>query len=341
MTEPRIPKSKSLQALVQGYFVSYLMQQRRVSQKTIDSYRDAFKLYFLFLKDAYGINPENVSIEYFGRDYILAFTKYLSEERGCKAKSINQRLTALRSFLRKYVAFEAPEHMGIIALAITVPLMKVDRKALCFITKEEYRALLSACDANRALAERDRLMLSLFYNTGCRVSELTGLMVGDFRNLHETGNASVLFRGKGRKERVTPLWGSTAKNINAFINRNNLTDADALFNTGGGGCLTRSGVGQRISTLAKSASERCPSLLGKNVTPHTFRHSVAMNMLQAGLDISSVAIYLGHESIETTHKYVVSDVEMKRKAFAKVHEVDSIGKRYKASKGILEFLGSI
>ncbi len=341
MTEPKIPKSKSLQILVQGYFVSYLMQQRRVSQKTIDSYRDAFKLYFLFLREEYGMKPEKVSIEYFGRDYILSFTKYLSEKRGCKAKSINLRITALRSFLRKYVAFEAPEHMGIIALAITVPLMRIDSKALCFITKDEYRALLSSCDVNRTLAERDRLILSVFYNTGCRVSELTGLMVRDFRNLREKGNASVLFRGKGRKERITPLWDSTARSVSVFINRNNLTDADMLFKVGDVNCLTRSGVGQRISTLAKSAAIRCPSLLEKRVTPHTFRHSVAMNMLQAGVDISSVAIYLGHESIETTHKYVVSDVEMKRKAFAKVYEVDSSAKGYKASKGILEFLGSI
>lgn len=341
MTEPKIPKSKSLQVLVQGYFVTYLMQQRRVSQKTIDSYRDAFKLYFIFLKEVYGISPEKVSIEYFGRDYILAFTKYLSERRKCQAKSINQRITALRSFLRKYVAFEAPEHMGVIALAITVPLLKIHSKALCFITKEEYRALLSACDANRALAERDRLMLSIFYNTGCRVSELTGLMVRDFRNLHEKGNASVLFRGKGRKERVTPLWDSTAGSISRFINRNSLTDEDMLLKVDEESCLTRSGVGQRISTLAKSAAIKCPSLVEKRITPHTFRHSVAMNMLQAGVDISSVAIYLGHESIETTHKYIVSDVEMKRKAFAKVYEVDSSGKGYKASKGILEFLGSL
>lgn len=341
MTEPKIPKSRSLQVLVQGYFVTYLMQQRRVSQKTIDSYRDAFKLYFIFLKEACGMSPEKVTIDYFGRDYIIAFMKYLSEVRECQAKSINQRITALRSFLRKYVAFEAPEHMGVIALAITVPLLKIQSKALCFITKDEYRALLSACDANKVLAERDRLMFSIFYNTGCRVSELTGLMIRDFRNLREKGNASVLFRGKGRKERVTPLWDSTARNINTFIVKNKLTDVDMLFRTAEGACLTRSGVGQRISVLVKAAAVGCPSLLEKQVTPHTFRHSVAMNMLQAGIDISSVAIYLGHESIETTHKYVVSDVEMKRKVFAKVSEVDSAGKKCKVSKGMLEFLNSI
>jgi site-specific recombinase XerD len=126
-----------------------------------------------------------------------------------------------------------------------------------------------------------------------------------------------------------------------IIRRNNLTDGDMLFKTSDEDCLTRSGVGQRISTLVRKAAATCPTLLEKKVTPHTFRHSVAMNMLQAGVDISSVAIYLGHESIETTHKYLVSDVEMKRKAFAKVHEVDGSPKDYKATKGILEFLESI
>lgn len=341
MTEPKVPKSKSLQTLVQRYFVVYLMQQRRVSQKTIDSYRDTFRLYFLFLSEENAIKPDKVLIEHFSRDYILAFTKYLAEKRRCTAKTINQRVTALRSFLRKYVAFEAPEHMEIIALAITVPLMKVERKAMCFITLHEYKALLSACFLNRTLADRDRLMLSVFYNTGCRVSELTGIMIGDFRNLHEKGNATVLFRGKGRKERITPLWDGTARNVSAFIKKNSLKDEDSLFKTSDKICLTRSGVGQRVSSLVKIAAATCPSLSEKNVTPHTFRHSVAMNMLQAGVDISSVAMYLGHESIETTHKYVVSDVEMKRKAFAKVQEVDRPFKRYRPSKGILEFLESI
>lgn len=180
----------------------------------------------------------------------------------------------------------------------------------------------------------------IMYNTGCRVSELVGLRVNDL-TISKGGTSSIRFWGKGRKERVTPIWQSTAEYINKFVAANVLSGDDALFKNKQGGSLTRSGVSQRLAVITSRATPFSPSLSEKNVTPHTFRHSTAMNLLQAGVDISTIAIWLGHESIETTHKYMVADMEVKRKAMGRLSETSDRAFNYKPSKSLLAFLASL
>ena len=200
--------------------------------------------------------------------------------------------------------------------------------------------MLEVCNNPDALSLRDKMILMILYNTGCRVSELVNLCVSDI-SIEIDGTSSIRFLGKGRKERITPIWKSTAAFIDNYIKLQNLNRDNRLLSNNRNGNLTRSGVGQRITTIKEKAAELSPSLNKKNVTPHTFRHSVAMNLLQAGVDISTIAIWLGHESIETTHKYMVADIEIKRQAMEKLDETSNSSFNYKPSKSILAFLASL
>ena len=185
------------------------------------------------------------------------------------------------------------------------------------------------------------MMLMIMYNTGCRVSELVNLCVSDIFLTPDGATPSICFYGKGRKERITPIWKTTAAYIQRFIDNHSLKQQDRLFKNQNNGNLTRSGVGQRIAVVVGKASSYCPALKEKTVTPHTFRHSAAMNLLQAGVDISTIAIWLGHESIETTHKYMVADIELKRKAMEKLAETTNDTYNYKPSDAILDFLKNL
>lgn len=333
--------AKDLSSLIQEFFLIFLIKQKQASKRTVNSYRDCFKLYFTFLCEVHGISPVRAEMKHLERDYIIGFMSYLQNSRQCSENTINQRMSVLKSFLRKYVAYHAPEYIQTVNMIHAIPPMRFERKVMCFITREEYQAMLKVCDNNSKLTIRDKLILSVFYNTGCRVSELVNIQIKDLRNLEERNNASVLIHGKGRKERIVPLWNSTAKTITTYIKAMNLTSADFLIISNTKQPMTRSGIGQRISRLVIEASKCAPSLTEKNVTCHSFRHSVAMNMLQAGVDISTIAIFLGHESIETTHKYIVSDIEMKKKALEKTQEISAGVRKYKPSKDILNFLSKL
>lgn len=175
-----------------------------------------------------------------------------------------------------------------------------------------------ACGSSIEYCHQDRLILTLFYNTGCKVSELVGLRICDFSGIQTKDTASVLFHGKGRKGRRTAIWESTAKLVRQYMQKESLSNGDFLFRSRNGSPITRSGVAQRIGLLASLASRNIESLSSKRVTPHTFRHTCAMNMIQSGVGIETVAMILGHESIETTHKYVVSDIEMKKQPWRRL-----------------------
>ena len=212
---------------------------------------------------------------------------------------------------------------------------------MSFVTKDEYESMLTVCDGSDFISTRDKMMLMLMYNTGCRVSELVNVKVTDVSTAVGTAAASIHFYGKGRKERVTPIWKSTAGYISNYIESNSLSQNDHLFQNSRHGNLTRSGVAQRITSIVFRAVQICPSLAEKKISPHTFRHSAAMNLLRAGVDISTIAIWLGHESIETTHKYMVADIETKRRAMEKLEETDDSSFHYKPSKTILDFLRTL
>lgn len=333
--------TKSVPLLIQSFFQDYIIGQRQLSKETISSYRDTFSLYLNFLQEKYDVAPDKVTMEYFSYRYVMDFNDHICKERHCSARTANQRFSAIRSFLH-YAGIEAPEYLGVINKTLSLHMAKSERKEMCFLTKEEYKEMQNVCDSNKEYCHRDRLILALLYNTGCRVSELVGLRTCDFSGLQTKDGSSVLFHGKGRKDRRTPLWTSTAKLVRQYIQQESLSNGDFLFRNRNGSPLTRSGVAQRIGLLASLASRNAESLASKKVTPHTFRHTCAMNMIQAGVGIETVAMVLGHESIETTHKYVVSDIEMKKAAMEKIAGQDLAKMpRYKASKGLMAFLKTL
>jgi site-specific recombinase XerD len=329
----------SFAPLLEKYFLTYLIAQKKSSPRTVSTYRDSFTLYLRFLESQYGISPDRIEMVHFSLEYLSAFGRYLESIRNCGTVTINLRISAIKSFL-KYAVVEAPEYSGIIRKSLSLPARKTEKQIMCFVTKDEYESMLEVCSNSDILSVRDKMILMILYNTGCRVSELVGLLVSDL-TIEADGASSIRFMGKGRKERITPIWKSTAVFVESYIETQGLTPNSNLLQNKRRENLTRSGVGQRISAISKKAAELSPSLNSKNVTPHTFRHSAAMNLLQAGVDISTIAIWLGHESIETTHKYMVADIEIKRKAMEKLDETLNNEFSYKPSKSILSFLSSL
>ena len=327
----------SFAPLLEKYFLSFLINQKNASPRTVSTYRDSFRIYILFLERRYNIDPDKVEMVHFSLDHLSTFGKYLDDDRNCAPSTINLRMAAIKSFL-KYAAIEAPEFSGLIRKSLSIPSRKCEKHIMTFLIKTEYEAILSVCGVGGFIGNRDKMMLMIMYNTGCRISELIDICVSDVELSGSDGTSSIRFFGKGRKERTTPVWKSTAAFIDEYINANSLRRNDYLFKNVRSGRLTRSGASQRVTSLVKKAHEICPSLKDKNVTPHTFRHSVAMNLLQAGLDISTIAIWLGHESIETTHKYMVADMDTKRMAMEKMSETENTSYNYKPTRSILVFL---
>jgi len=330
----------TFQMLLQNYFLQRLIQQRKVSGQTVNSYRDTFRIYFMFLFEKYSIKAVSIKLEYFDLEYIQAFCKYLEITRGNKGVTINNRLAAIRSFMN-YVAEIEPEYSGIVKRALMVPMQKHDIQTMDFISKDEFQAMLDTCIISTALGSRDKLMLLILYNSGVRVSEMLSLKCSDIKDSDLPERTCLKIYGKGRKERIVPLWKNTAEYLLKYISVNSIKMNDAIFSNKNGNKLTRSGVRFRIKKIVKKASEIELTLKEKNITPHSFRHSVAMNLLRAGVDISTIAIWLGHESIETTHKYMVADIELKRKAMEKAGTVGDSSFKYKPSNDILTFLNKL
>lgn len=327
-------------ALLQRFFLNRMIQQKRMSGQTVNSYRDSFKIYFEFLLTQHKIPASQAEIKHLDRNYIAEFLGYLERERHNKAVTINNRLSAIHSFLR-YVSIEAPEFSGTISRGLSVPNQKTETVVMEFINKEEFEAMLKVCDTTTFIGSRDKLMLIVLYNTGVRVTELTELHCSDVLDLNIPSRSCIRVMGKGRKERIVPIWKTTSLFLNKYLKKQGLSPNDKLFNGIRGEDLTRSGVRFRIDKIVSLAVDEKPSLLEKNISAHTFRHSVAMNLLSANVDLSTIAIWLGHESIETTHKYMVADMEMKRQAMEKVPEPNNTSYRYKASSDILHFLDSL
>lgn len=317
-----------------------MIQQRNMSSQTIVSYRDTFRIYLRYIKETQNLAPRNVEMKHLDRGFLNDFITYLREKRNNKPTTINNRLAAIRSFL-SFVLEEAPEYSEIATRGIDVPSQKFITPIMDFITKEEFEKLLSVCDTNSTIGARDKLMLLILYNTGVRVTELISLKCSDLKEGTTRNSISIKITGKGRKERVLPLWKTTAVYLKKYLNDFNLSGHDFIFKGKSGENLTRSGVRFRINKLIREASKNSPTLTEKNISAHSFRHSVAMNLLTSGVDISSIAIWLGHESIETTHKYMVADMDMKRKALESMKIPNGTSYSYQPSQDILKFLNSL
>lgn len=330
----------TLQTLLQNFFLQRLIQQRKVSGETVNSYRDTFRIYFYYMAEIHGITAVSAELIHLDLEYIQGFCKYLEDSRGNKAITINNRLAAIKAFMQ-YVAEIEPEYSGLVKRSLMVPLQKHEMVTMDFITKDEFETMIDTCDTKTSIGARDKLMLLLLYNSGARVSELLSLKCSDVKDADIPNRTCVKIYGKGRKERIVPLWKTTSVYLQMYTSAIGLKKSDALFINKNGDALTRSGVRFRIKKIANDASKVAPTLSEKNISPHTFRHSVAMNLLTSGVDISTIAIWLGHSSIDTTHKYMVADMELKRKAMEKAGTAGNASYKYKPSADILSFLNTL
>lgn len=320
--------------LLTRFFSQRLIQQRQVSPHTISSYRDTFRLLLQFTKMRLGKEPSHLTWEDIDAPLISAFLDDLQERRGIGARSRNLRLTAIRSFFG-YAAFELPERAEQIQRVLAIPAKRYLHEQVHYLSRQEIDALLAAPDRNTWSGRRDHAWLLLAVQTGLRLSELTGLKRED---THLGAGAYVHVLGKGRKERCTPLTKQTAAVLQAWLKEPALGEGQVLFPNRRGGRLSNDGVQYLLAKHAAIAREACPSLRNKRVSPHVLRHAAAMELLQAGVDTTVIALWLGHESVETTHIYLEADLAMKQKVLAKTMPHEGCPGVYKPDDALLAFL---
>ena len=327
----------SFAALVQEFFGPYMLQQRALSPRTVASYRDTFVLLLRYAEESLGMPTHGFKTTDLNAKFIVGFLDHLEAERKNSVRSRNVRLAALRSFL-KFAARRDPEHLAVIEQALAVPMKRFDRHMVGFLPREQMLAVIDVA-ADTWVGQRDRLMLTVMFNTGARVSEIIGVRVSDVV-LGPT--SSIRLHGKGRKQRSLPLWKSTAQAIREWLQINPQLRADApLLPRRDGRSMTRANVAQRLALAVEAAAARHPELNSARVSPHVIRHSTAMSLLQSGADPCEIALWLGHESPSTTHMYVEADLAMKERALARLKQPEIKHARYRPPKALLDFLRSL
>lgn len=331
------PSTLTLAQLIQDYFCRFLINQRNMSNCTVASYRDAFRLLLVYFEGQLGRPPSKITMDDLTADNVEAFLKHLEENRKNSIRTRNSRFAALRSFL-KYAAGRDPTCLPSVQQILAMPMKRFDRRQLGFLSKAEMQSILDAPTESKWTGRRDRAMFATLYNTGARVSELAALKIQDL-SIDSAG--SVCVYGKGRKERTVPLWKETIKHLKKWIKEIDVDSKSPLFPNASGRFLTRSGVESRLKRAVADAACQCPSLEKKIVSPHTIRHTTAMHLLQSGVDITVIALWLGHESTETTHMYVEADLAMKERALDRLEQPKSNQSRYRPSDDLLKFLDSL
>jgi len=337
MRKATAPKPPSFAALVQQFFTEYLVAQRAVSPLTVGCYRDALMLFLDFASRKLSKAPTAMRLADIQPNLILAFLDHLEHGRHNAVRSRNLRLTALRAFL-KFAGRRDVASLHDIERALAVPMKRFERPMLGFLTRPEMEAVLGQLGASWS-SQRDHLLLVMLYNTGARVSEIIGVRVVD---IVLDGAACVHLHGKGRKLRSIPLWDTTVVEVRAWLRLNpTLRGEAALLPNRDGQAMSRSNVAQRLGLAVSRAAAEQPSILKKRVSPHTVRHTSAMHLLQSGVPFNVIALWLGHESTTTTHRYVEADLTMKEKALARLEAPDTKMRRYRAPDSLMRFLQTL
>ena len=326
-----------LPALLQGFFTGKLVIQRQPSPATVASYRDTFTLLLGFASARAGRQPHRLQITDLDAEAVGAFLTHLERERGSSVPTRNARLAAIRSFFR-YAALHAPQHAQLIQQVLAIPAKRAGKATVTWLTGPETEALTAAPDRSTWHGRRDHALLLTAVHTGLRVSELTGLTIAD---THLGNGPHLRCRGKGRKERCTPLTPQAAKILRAWIRERGGQPEDPLFPSRRGTPLSRDAVARLVAVHAETAAGNCPSIGGKHVTPHTLRHSTAMALLRAGVDTSVIALWLGHESPETTQAYLHADMEIKERALARVNPPGGTPGRYSPPDSLIAYLKTL
>jgi site-specific recombinase XerD len=326
----------TLAPLLQGFFTDRL-GQRGVSPNTVAAYRDTWRLLLGFVHSQRGIRPSTLDINDLDCATIGAFLDHLEKVRGNAIRTRNLRLVAIHSFF-SYAALRCPEHAAVIQQVLAIPTKRADTTMVTFLTRTEVDALLAGPDRDTALGRRDHLLLALAIQTGLRVSELTSLV---WSNISLGTGAHVRCNGKGRKQRCTPLTKAVATLAADWATETQSAPADPVFLSRLGGPLSRNAVTDLLAKYVADATRRCPSLTTKHITPHTLRHTAAMDLLQAGVDTSVIALWLGHASTRSTQPYLHADLTIKEQALARTAPHPAARHRYQPSDPLLAFLESL
>ena len=327
----------ALAPTMQAFFTERLIGERRASPHTIAAYRDTLKLLLAFASKRRRCQPCKLDIGDLDAPLIAAFLDHLERERGNSVRTRNARLAAIHSLFR-YAALRHPEHLHDIERVLAIPPKRSDRAPVTFLDEHEIDALLAAPDRTTWTGRRDHAMLVTAIQTGLRASELIGLNCSD---VHLAAGAHVSCRGKGRKQRITPLTQTTVAILRVWLAERNGQGNQPLFPTSRGRRLSRDGLERRITKHVGAATQRCPSLREKTITPHTLRHTTAMQLLQAGVDTSVIALWLGHERVDTTQIYLHADLALKERALARTKPPDAKPGRYRPPDTLLAFLEAL
>jgi site-specific recombinase XerD len=322
---------------LQAFFTDRLVQQRQASQHTIAAYRDTLRMLIGFASKQRRIEPSKLKVDHLDASLVAGFLDHLEHERGNSVRTRNARLAAIRSLFR-FAALQHPEHAAVIERVLAIPPKRFERNLVTFLNEAEVGALLAGPDRATRTGRRDLALLGLAAQTGLRASELIGLRCSD---VHLGVGAHVSCRGKGRKQRITPLARSTVDLFRVWMAERSGRAEERLFVSRTGRSLSRDALERRLAKYVKAASHECPSLRTKKVTLHVLRHTAAMRLLNAGVDTSVIALWLGHEQVETTQVYLHADLGLKERALARTSPSEAAPGRYRAPDSLVAFLEAL
>jgi integrase/recombinase XerD len=319
---------------LQAFFTQHLIDHRRVSTHTVTAYRDTCKLLLAYAQRTTGIPPSKLTFTDLDAPLVSGFLDHLQRERGNSVRTRNARLAALHS-LFSFAALRHPEDAANIQRVLAIPAKRFDRALVTYLTEPETHALLAAPNQHTWIGRRDHTLLALACQTGLRASELTTLTHAD---VHLDVGAHVRCVGKGRKERITPLTAEVVAVLTAWTGEQSTTPDNPLFPTRRGTPLSRDALERRLAKYTAAATTTCASLANKKISPHTLRHTAAMRLLNAGVDTTVIALWLGHESVATTQIYVHADLAVKERALARTAPMNTTPGRYQPPDSVIAFL---
>ena len=327
----------ALAPTLQAFFTDRLVRQRQVSPHTLAAYRDTMRLLLRFATARRGVEPSQLAIDDLDATVISAFLDHREHDQGNSIRTRNARLAAIRSLFR-FAALRHPEHAAVIGRVLAIPPKRFERRLVTFLTEPEIDALLAAPAHTTWTGRRDHALLALAVQTGLRVSELIALRKAD---VHLGVGPHVSCLGKGRKHRITPLTAPVVAALRSWLVERAGQMTDPLFPTRTGRMLSRDALEHRLRTYVVTAMRTCPSLGDKTITLHVLRHTAAMRLLHAGVDTSVIALWLGHEQVETTQIYLHADLALKERAVARTTPVHTRPGRYQPGDALLAFLEAL
>ncbi|MDP6423062.1 MAG: tyrosine-type recombinase/integrase [SAR202 cluster bacterium] len=332
-----VDDGRDLAQLLHDFFLDQLIRRRSVSKCTVASYRDTFKLLLSYVASRLSRKPADLALPDLDAPVVLGFLDHLESERGNSIRTRNVRLAAIHSFMH-FAAYRTVVDLPTVRSVLAIPMKRFERGPVDHLSRNEIQALLNAADQSTWSGKRDWILFQTLYNTGARVSEVTAVNIADV----DLGDIpQVHIHGKGRKQRVVPLWPETRTGIRRWLVHLAGSGDAPLFPGRSGARLSRSGVSSRLKVLVARAAAKCPSLQRHRISPHLIRHSTATHLLQSGVDLSVIAMWLGHESLETTHQYMEADLTLKRKALESIESPEHGTRRFRPDDRLLRFLQAL